>query len=169
MESNRTAWGSLGHSASRSLDTLGSVSLDDQAIEHEAATIKAFVVRTKQDRFLSFLSNPKKREKFTRELSHFGWFDKTFVTSVPWKADPKSGLWERHTQGIANISRLLRSRGAGRTCWAISEDPHLDGRKLDLDGVLADVVGRGMGTILSCVPGRLAFFEGESESLLLAR
>jgi hypothetical protein len=144
------------------------VSLDDR-IEHEAATIKAFVVRTKQERFLSFLSDPKKREKFTRELSHFRWFDQRFVTAVPWKADPKSRLWERHAQGIANISQLLRSRGARETCWVISEDPKLDGQELDLDVALADAIRSGTGTILSCISGRLAFFEGEDESLLLAR
>jgi hypothetical protein len=33
------------------------------------------------------------------------------------------------------------------------------------------VVGRGMGTLISCVPGQLAFFEGEGPShrCILAR
>jgi hypothetical protein len=147
---------------------LGSVSIDSR-LEHEVATIKSFVVRTKQERFLSFLSNPKNREKFTRELPHFGWFDQRFVTQVPWRVDANVGLWERHSQGIANISRLLRSKGAGQRCWVISEDPKIDGQELDLDRALGEVMGRGMGTILSCVPGRLALFEGEGESLLLVR
>jgi len=145
------------------------VSVDSKTIEQEAATIQAFVVRSKQERFLTFLSNPKNRRKFTRELPHFGWFDPRFASAVPWKVDPALPLRERHTHGIAAISRLLRSRGAGQTCWAISEDPNLDARELDLDCALAEVVGRGMGTILSCIPGRLAFFEGETESLLLVR
>jgi hypothetical protein len=161
-----------GARASRIVDpfgTVSSVNIEGQTDEHEAATIKAFVVRSKQERFLSFLCNPKNRGKFTLELSHFEWFDQRFVTSVPWKVDPTLNLWERHTHGIENVSRLLRSRGAGQTCGAISEDPNLDGRELDLDSALADLVGRGMGTILSCVPGKLAFFEGESDSRLLAR
>jgi len=40
---------------------------------------------------------------------------------------------------------------------------------LQLESALESVVGNGMGTILSCIPGKLAYFEGEDESLLLAR
>jgi hypothetical protein len=48
-------------------------------------------------------------------------------------------------------------------------NPDLDGRRLNLEQVIAAVVGTGIGTILSCIPGRLAFFEGEDQSLLLAK
>jgi hypothetical protein len=34
---------------------------------------------------------------------------------------------------------------------------------------MESVVGCGTGSILSCIPGKLAYFEGEDESLLLAR
>jgi hypothetical protein len=137
--------------------------------EHEQATVKAFVVRGRQERLLSFLASPKNRQKFTRELGHFSYLDQRFATVVPWKVDPALKLWDRHLQGIANICRLLRSKGAGQTCWVISEDPKLDGRELQLESAIEGVVGRGMGSILSCIPGRLAYFEGEDESLLLAR
>ncbi len=143
------------------------MTIDHRAIED--ATIRAFVVRNKQDRFVAFLSNPKTREKFTRELAHFRWFDHRFAISAPWKVDPTFRLWDGHTQGIAHISRLLKSKGARHTCWVISENSKLDGRELELDRALGNVIGQGMGTILSCVPGRLAFFEGEDESLVLAR
>jgi hypothetical protein len=43
--------------------------------EHEHATVKAFVVRGRQERFLSFLASPKSRQKFTRELGHFRCLD----------------------------------------------------------------------------------------------
>jgi hypothetical protein len=87
-----------------------------QALEHETAVIKAFVVREKQERFLSFIANSKNRKKFTRELAHFCWFDHRFATPVRWKVDPSLKIWERHTQGISNVSRLLKSKGAGQTC-----------------------------------------------------
>jgi hypothetical protein len=139
------------------------------AIEHEEATIRAFVVRNKQDRFLAFVANPKTRRKFTGSLANFGWFDRRFATPVPWKVDPTLKLWERHTQGIGNVLRLLKSRDAGSTCWVISEDTKLDGQEVDLESALGEIVGGGQGTILSCIPGRLAYFNGEYESLLLAR
>ena len=136
---------------------------------HEAAVIRAFVQREKQERFLGFLASPKNRKKFTGSLSHFRWFDPRFATPITWKADPKLKLWDRHVQGIGNICRLLTSKGAGLTCWAISEDATIDGREMNLNAAIEHVSGRQIGTILSCVPGKLAYFESEDEALLLAR
>ncbi len=139
------------------------------ATEHEEATIRSFVVRDKQERFLSFIANPKSRRKFTGELANFSWFDQRFTIEVPWKVDPSLSLWGRHLQGIENISRLLRSKSAGKTCWVISGNPRIDRSEMDLDAALESVVTSDWGTILSFVPGKLAYFEGEHESLLLAR
>ena len=142
-----------------------------QSADHEQGAIRAFVQRNRQERFLGFLANPKNRKKFTESLAHFRWFDQRFATPIPWKVDPNPKLtpWEKHLSGIKNICRLLKSRGAGPTCWVISEDPEIDGRELDLRAALEHVNGRQIGTILSCVPGKLAYFEGEDETLLLAR
>src|SRR6266403_1972996 len=140
-----------------------------QSADHEQRAIRAFVLRDKQERFLGFLANPKNRKKFTESLAHFRWFDERFTTPISWKVDPNLKLWERHVQGIENIYRLLKSKGAGLTCWAISEDPEIDGRELDLRAALEHVNGRQIGTILSCVPGKLAYFESEDDRLLLAR
>ncbi|HEY1161110.1 MAG TPA: hypothetical protein VGE83_10790 [Terracidiphilus sp.] len=137
--------------------------------EHEEATIKAFVLREKQERFLSFIASPKNRRKFTGELANFNWFDQRFTTSVPWKVDPSLSLWGRHLQGISNVSHLLYSKGAGKTCWVISNNGKIDGQEMDLETALESVVGSDWGTILSCIPGKLAYFNGEDESLLLTR
>jgi hypothetical protein len=140
-----------------------------RSTDREATVIRAFVQRDKQERVLGFLANSKSRKKFTDSLSHFRWFDPRFATPIAWKVDPKLKLSDRHVQGIENISRLLTSKGAGLTCWAISEDAEIDGRELNLSAAVEYVNGRGIGTILSCVRGKLAYFEGETESLLLAR
>lgn len=145
------------------------LSIESVTSNHEDSTIRAFVQRDKQERFLGFLSNPKNRKKFTGLLAHFRWFDGRFATPIPWKVDPSLKLWERHVQGIENIQRMLQTRGAGQTCWVISEDPAIDRQELDLSAALRHVSGRQIGTILSCIPGRLAFFEGEDETLLLSR
>ena len=144
---------------------------EKQSADHEAAVIRAFVQRDKQERFLGFLANPKNRKKFTESLSHFRWFDQRFAASIQWKVDqdPKLTPWGKHVSGIENIYRLLKSKGAGLTCWAMSEDSEIDGRELDLREALEHVSGRQIGTILSCVPGKLAYFESEDETLLLAR
>ena len=41
--------------------------------------------------------------------------------------------------------------------------------ELDLEFALESAISNRTATILSCLPGRLAFFEGESRSLLLVR
>jgi hypothetical protein len=68
-----------------------------------------------------------------------------------------------------NILELLRMKGAGPTCWVISEDSDLDAREMDLHEALKKTIGRGMGTILSCVPGKLAYFEDEEDRYILQR
>jgi hypothetical protein len=67
------------------------------------------------------------------------------------------------------IAKLLRSKGAGEKCWAISEDAELDGREVELDSILPEIIGHGMGTILCCVPGKLAFVESEDGRFILQK
>ena len=43
----------------------------------------------------------------------------------------------------------------------MSSDIELDGREMGLTQALADVIGRGQGTFISCVQGKLAYFETE--------
>jgi hypothetical protein len=42
-------------------------------------------------------------------------------------------------------------------------------KELPLVEALQQIVGRGMGTVLSCIPGRLAFVETEDERFILGR
>jgi len=67
------------------------------------------------------------------------------------------------------IGNLLRARGAGPTRWVIFEDKHVDGREIELDEMLNHSVGREIGTILCCIPGRLAFVESEDGRFILER
>jgi hypothetical protein len=62
------------------------------------------------------------------------------------------------------ISSLLRANGAGDTCLVISENSAFDCRRMPLDEALDLVMGTNSGSILSCVPGRLAYYEGEEPS-----
>lgn len=135
---------------------------------HEEAVIRAFILPTKRERFIEFLATAKNRKKFTDSLPHFRSFDPRFASPVPWNPSSDGKLPARYDQGIENIKRLLQSKGAGPTCWVISEDPAIDGKELELGEALRYLCGRG-GTILSCIPGKLAYFEGEDEALFLAR
>jgi hypothetical protein len=127
-------------------------------VQHESALIAAFVTRRKRDRYREFLSDVKLRRKFTSRLAHFADFDPKYRLAIPSKK-----LF------VNNIASELQKRHSPRVVFAISEDPALDQSEILLLDALNQVVGRGMGTVLSCIPGRLAFVETEDKRFILER
>lgn len=127
-------------------------------VNHEQALVAAFAKRSKRDRYREILSNPRLRHKFTSRLPHFADFDPQYRVPIP-----SDKLF------VGNITVELRRRHSPSIVFAISEDPALDQQEIPLVEALNQIVGRGMGTILSCLPGRLAFVETEDERFILER
>jgi|SRR5580704_16097235 hypothetical protein len=127
-------------------------------MNHEEALIKAFIDPRRVERCLEIIASPKKRAKFTKDLAHFKSLDPAVMVSIP----PN----QRNPLGIVS---LLKAKGAGARCWVISENSKLDGRELDLEIALKETVGYQMGTLISCVPGRLGYFEDEDGRCILER
>lgn len=118
--------------------------------DHASATIAAFVAPGRRDRYLGLLASERGRARLRAALAHFRDLDARYARAVP-PAD--------HTP--ARLAEVLRGRGAPAACHLLAEDDALDGRTLPLDEALAAVVGRGTGAFVSCIPGRLAYYEGE--------
>ena len=127
-------------------------------MHNELSLIAAFVNRNKRDRYREFVSDPRLRHKFTHQLAHFMDFDPKYRLS-----GPSNSLFPD------DIARELQKRHSPNIVFAISEDPALDQKELPLVEALQQIVGRGMGTVLSCIPGRLAFVETEDERFILER
>ncbi len=127
-------------------------------MHNEHSLIAAFVKRSKRDRYREILSNPRLRHKFTNQLAHFTDFDPKYRLPIP-----SNKLF------VNNIALELQKRRSPKIVFAISEDPALDQKELPLVEALKQIVGRGIGTVLSCVPGRLAFVETEDERFILER
>jgi hypothetical protein len=125
----------------------------------EEATIRAFIEKSRQERCLYLLSDQKRRKTFTGKLSHFKWLDERFAKPIPSST--------AHT--AAEITALLRSKGAGERVWVISQRSAIDGQELGLDAALEAIWGTDWGTFLSCIPGKLAYFNEEEDSFLLER
>ena len=114
------------------------------AIEHEAAFVRAFIIRERRERYLSQLALPKKRAKlldrinhrFDKDLDH-RWISESQPTSVP----------------IANHS-----------CYIIAAERDYDGRIVSAREVPEILSAAFFGIVVSCVPGKLACFKGESPS-----
>ncbi len=117
------------------------------AIEEEL--IRAFIVLHRRERLLKLLATPKGRKKLLHQLHHFDDLDLRFAHRIA----PSE-------QTIDNIHHVLKAKGAPDTCYLVGGDD-LDGRTLNLRDAL--VMGSNVGTFISCIPGKLAYYEGENE------
>ena len=115
-------------------------------MEHrEEAFFEAFVISNKRQRYLALLATTRGRDKIRAALDHFDDLDPRFCKPV----------------ASTDVLRILRRLGAPSQCYVMSCNRELDGRQMDLAEALAESIGRGSGTLISCVPGRLAYFESE--------
>jgi hypothetical protein len=127
--------------------------------EHEQALVNAFIIAKKEQRWLDLLANPKRRKDILRTLSHLNDLDERFLLRVP------------APQSTSVILQMLQDRGAPEQCYVVSDSMSLDARTLPLREALELIVAREPGTLVSCIPGRLGYFEGEDRGrrLLLER
>lgn len=116
--------------------------------EHEEG-LSRFIEPAHRARFRDSLRNEKLRAKLRDQLAHFRWLDARYAVS----AGPLD---------VDGITQRLRALGAPDTCFVISENETLDGRKMPLDEAVRAVLWGDYGTLLSCVPGRLAFYCDEA-------
>lgn len=126
---------------------------------HESAFVESFIVKQRRERASEQLASSKNRHKFTSKFDHHGldYFIPECIRSI----EPRY----QHAPDIANI---LRAMGAPEDCHVIGG--RRDGEDMALLAALKETVGYGIGTVLSCIPGKLAYFEGElRERFLLVR
>ncbi len=114
---------------------------------HEEATIQAFVIAPRRPRWIESLSSSKRRESFLDRLNHCRDIDDRYSTPL---------------RSSADVVAALTARGAPLSCYVISATTELDGQELPLAKAVADSESAGWGTIISCLPGRLAYFYDES-------
>ena len=124
----------------------------------EVEMVRAFFVPSKRERYLEMIAKPKKRQKFLNELCHFKALDPRYRFAVP-KVERTTG----------QIAAFLHRKGAPDLCWVTSENRELDGKRMPLLQALNETLGRQMGTFLSCIPGKLAYFEDEDDRWILER
>ncbi len=117
---------------------------------HEKAFIETFIILSKKERYLFFIKSSKGRIKFLHKLDHFNDLITSYVHQIP-----------HNQQSITKIEILLREKGAPAMCYSISLNREIDGQELSLKAALEETVGRNIGTLLSCIPGKLVYMENE--------
>jgi len=121
------------------------------AMDHETAFVKAFIVPAKRARYAQFLANPKRRQEVLERLNHQLAYMPALANEVPNGQDFPDAL-----------EALLRSKGAGPTCHVLVDGLKLDGQELPLREALRAVFMHRGGSVLCCIPGRLAYYKPES-------
>lgn len=120
-----------------------------QNIDLEIKVIRKFIEKTKQDRFIQFISTPKNRNKFIEELAHLNYLK-----------------WDLFTEVIDDteqtiIKTLKTHKVPSELCYAMSEDKDLDMQTLNTLQAIKETVGHGNGTILVFGNADNIFYEGE--------
>jgi hypothetical protein len=118
---------------------------------HEEAFAKAFLPSEKRARFIQLLTEPRRRQEMLSQLGRHLPYLPDYATLVPGEQDFPDELM-----------KLLTGKGAGPTCHVIVHGLKADGRDLPLREALQQICLHRSGAILSCLPGRLAFYKPES-------
>jgi hypothetical protein len=116
----------------------------------EEQFVKSFIAPQKRDRYLSLLKTDKGRSKLLRDLNRPSDLDSRYAASIPSKEVTVDG-----------IEKMLLRRGAPAICYVMSSNGLIDGQILPLREALADTIGYENGTLISCIDGKLGYFELE--------
>ncbi len=120
-------------------------------IDLETKVIERFILKSKRDRYLTFIKSKKNRDKFTKALAHFRDLRPELFEEV--KGDERKYIKER-----------IKSIGKLNDCYLISESPELDQKRLDIDTALSETIGYGMGTIIVFGDAEIIYYEAEGPS-----
>jgi hypothetical protein len=131
--------------------TNGKKNVTNMSIELETLVIERFIVKTKHNRYLTFIKSDKIRYKFTLELAHFRDLRQELFDEI--KGNERKIIKDR-----------IKSLGNINDCYLISENSELDRKRLDIDTALNDTIGNGMGTLIVFGNAEIVFYEGEGPS-----
>jgi len=118
------------------------------SIDIEKKVIERFVVKTKRDRYLTFVESDKTRHKFISELAHFRDLRQERFDEI--SGDEKKVIKDR-----------IKGLGTIKDCYLISENSELDRKRLDIDTALNKTIGYGMGTLIVFGDAEIVFYEAE--------
>ena len=78
------------------------------------------------------------------------------------RLDPR---FSQHLTGSDAFSDIVEARlrklGAPANCYVFAVNSDLDDREMPLREALVAIIGMGNGAFVSCIPGRLGFYEYE--------
>lgn len=123
------------------------------ARKHERGLAR-FLRANRRERFVQGLeAGGASRETILRRLPHFADLDSRYAQSAP-----EGAGWDE----AALVSARLRELGSPSTVYVVSDIKSVDGRFMELNQALQSVLSQDAGSLLSCIPGKLGLYEGET-------
>ena len=119
--------------------------------EQERALVGAFIIKDKRERYLQMLANPKRRRDILDRFNHLLDFDPSFAALVP-----------KEMRTSERVVQLLRQRGAPEMCHVVVDSLDIDSEDLPLKEALESIIAHDFGSVVCCLPGRLAFHKPEA-------
>lgn len=117
-------------------------------IDIESKVIDRFVIKTKRDRYLTFIKSEKTRPKFINDLSHINFLREDLFDKV------EGNEYEFIKQRIKGLGNL-------KDCYVISENQRIDKKRLDIDTALSETIGADQGTLLVFGDAEILYSEAE--------
>ena len=109
--------------------------------------IQAFIAPPRRARWITLLGSAKRRRQFLDVLNHCSDIDERYATPLPSNTD---------------VVAALLSRGAPDSCFVVSDCVEIDGREMPLAEAVWQAELLGFGTLISCLPGTLAYYHDEA-------
>lgn len=131
--------------------------------EHEEKVISSFIAKEKQHRYRFLLgsTDPKRRQECLDRLNHCRDFNEKYVTWMP--RNPHGS----HRNG--EIAAVLKQKGSPEMVYVLACACSADGKTMPLLKAMDETTEAGWETIISCIPGELAYYfdeEGERRAIL---
>jgi hypothetical protein len=115
----------------------------------EIAVLKYFFIKQKRKRYIEFIKGEKRRKEFTNSLAHC--IDLKFDSFI------EIGSKNIEDKILAQVSHLQHIK----SCYAISENDEIDGKRMPIDEALKFVIGSCQGTLLVFGNAEIVYYEGE--------
>jgi hypothetical protein len=120
-----------------------------QNISLEIKVVEKFIIKNKRDRYIQFLSSPKARKKFIKDIGHPGVFDMELFDKVQGAEDDFI------------IDRLNNLKIDSSYCYIISENANIDTMRLEIKKAFGATICYDMPSILVFGNAEAIFMEYE--------
>ena len=117
-------------------------------IDIESKVIERFVIKTKRERYLTFIKSEKTRPRFINDLSHINFLREDLFDKV------EGNEFEFIKQRIKLLGNL-------KDCYVISENQLIDKKRLDIDTALTEIIGADLGTLIVFGDAEILYSEAE--------